>query len=81
MSNITNIHKDFFPLSPTDIQQEKQCTYNVTMRRVHVIIFCSGKAISITYFKCLLLALGIHHAMRVRHIVICGLSGCFFTLS
>jgi hypothetical protein len=51
------------------------------MGRVHATIFCSGKAISIKYSKCLFVALGIHHAMRMCHIVICGLSGYFSTLS
>ena len=36
---------------------------------------CSGKAISITYSKWGLVALGIQNAMRMRHIVICGLPG------
>jgi hypothetical protein len=35
-----------------------------------------GKAISITYYECVFLALGIHHAMRMRNIFICGLPGC-----
>jgi len=30
----------------------------------------------ITYSQCLLIALCIQHAMRMCHIVICGLSGC-----
>jgi len=34
----------------------------------------SGKAISVSYFKCVFVALDIKHAMRMRHVVICGLS-------
>jgi hypothetical protein len=37
---------------------------------------CSGKAISITYSESVFVALGIQHAMRMRHIIVCGLSGC-----
>ena len=36
---------------------------------------CSGKAITVTYSECLSLPLGIQHAFRMRHSVICGLSG------
>jgi len=41
---------------------------------------CCRKAISISYYECVL---GIQHALRMRRIVICDLSGCkiFSTLS
>jgi len=37
---------------------------------------CSGEGIAITYSECVFEALVIRHAMRTRHIVICGLLGC-----
>jgi len=35
-----------------------------------------GKSLSIAYSECVFVALVIRHAMRMRHIVICGVSGC-----
>jgi len=37
--------------------------------------YCSGKAISIKYYGCVFVALGIQYVMRMRHIVICSLPG------
>jgi len=39
-------------------------------------ICARGKAMVITYSECVSVALAIQHAMRMRRIVICGLSGC-----
>ena len=36
---------------------------------------CCGKAIRITYYECVFVTLVIQRAMRMRHIVICGLFG------
>jgi len=36
--------------------------------------YCNGKGISITYCECVFVALDSQHAMRMRQIVICGLS-------
>jgi len=40
---------------------------------------CSGKAINITYSEFVFVALGVEYAMRMHHVVICGLS-CSVTL-
>jgi len=44
--------------------------------------FCRGKAVSIKYFECVSLALGIQRPMHMRHVVICGVpsSTIFFHL-
>jgi hypothetical protein len=42
--------------------------------------YCGGKAISITYSGFVFVALGIQHAMRMRHIVNCGLPGSTISL-
>jgi len=42
---------------------------------------CSGKAISITYSEFVSAGLVIQRTMRMRHIVICGQSGCTILFS
>ena len=48
---------------------------NVILRRVRVTIVAVKKGISITYSECISAATVIQQATRMRHIVICGLSG------
>ena len=59
-----------------DKWQDRQCTYNLTLRRVRANHCCSGKPVSVVYCECecvcVCVALGTQHAMRIRHIVICG---------
>jgi len=62
-------------------EQDRQNAVNIQeLSRNH---FCSGKAISVTYSKCVFGALCVQHAIRMRHIAICGLSAStsFFHMS
>jgi len=56
-------------------KRDRQCTYNVTLRRVRATNVAMEKVMSTIYTECVFLALGIKHAMRMRRIFVCGLSG------
>jgi hypothetical protein len=56
--------------SRTSLKQDRQCTYkrNIEARsRNHC---CPAKAISTTYSECVSVALVIHHAKRMRRIIL-----------
>jgi hypothetical protein len=51
-------------------KQDRQYTYNVTLRRVPATLCCSRQALSITYSACVSVDFGTHHAMRTRRVVV-----------
>jgi hypothetical protein len=58
-----------------NVKQDRQCKYRRSIEARSCKHCCSGKTISITYSECVFVALGTQNAMRMRYIVICGLSG------
>jgi hypothetical protein len=70
-----NLRKNETNTRNFNFKQDRQCTYNVTLRRLSCNHCCNRKPICITYCECVFVALGIQQAMRMRHIVFCGMPG------
>jgi lipoate-protein ligase B len=70
------------PRVQTRFKQDRQCTYNVNLRRVPATIVVMEKQ-CVLHNLSISVALDIQHAMRMRHIIICGLprSTIFFPIS
>ena len=65
-----------YGLCVAQFQLTRQAMY--VYRNIEVRSFnhcCSGKSIIITYSECAFVALGFQYAMRMRHIVVCWVSG------
>jgi hypothetical protein len=54
-------------------QQGRQCTYNVTLRRVRTTVLAVAKPASVKHSLSVFVVVGIRHATRKRHIAICDL--------
>jgi hypothetical protein len=59
---------------------KRHCTYEAELRRVCITTVAVEKQLIIAYSECASLALGIQHAMRIRHTLTSGLapSSVFF---
>jgi hypothetical protein len=68
---LAKCHKGFLKHNTTNnkLKQDRQCTINVTLRRIHVTIFAVEKQYYIFWLR-ISVALVIQHAMRMRRFIL-----------
>ena len=80
----TDYHKAqlLIPEGFNNKKQGRQCTYNITLRRVHAIIFAAGKQWILHRLECVLIVFGIHQcAWAILSSVVCYVVQYFSTIS
>ena len=82
---VFNVFTKNFNTNDIVVKHDRQCTYKRNSEARSRNHCCRVKAISITYCKCVTVALVIQHAMRMRRIILSSVASLalpyFFTLS
>ena len=64
---------DSFQFAGRD-EEDRHGTYKRNIPTRSYEHWCNGRSVSIIHYECVFVTLGVQYAMRMCHIVICGLS-------